>query len=171
MKIQITPEIIVRSFILTDAQEIANNANNLKVWEQLRDVFPHPYTEKDAKSFISFCQSQQPEINFAIVYKNEACGAIGLKLNSDIERFSAEIGYWIGERFWGKGIVSSVLKGFSEYAFEAYKLNRLYALPFSENRASNRVLEKAGYTLEGRLKKSAFKNGQYKDQLMYALVT
>ena len=89
---------------------------------------------------------------------------------SDIERVSAEIGYWIGEPFWGRGIMTDVLRGVTDWCLEHFQLTRIYALPFAENAASCRVLGKAGYVCEGRLRKSAIKDGKVVDQFMYAFV-
>jgi len=161
---------IIRPLQAQDAESIARHANNLQIANQLRDAFPHPYSQEDAEAFIAICNGQVPAQNFAIVVEGEAAGVIGVKLNNDIERFSAEIGYWLGAAYWGRGISTEVLKRFSSFAMEHFSLNRLYALPFSDNMPSIRVLEKAGYTREGVLSQSAYKNGKFKDQCLYALV-
>ncbi|MXY22982.1 MAG: GNAT family N-acetyltransferase [Acidobacteria bacterium] len=160
----------VRSFRDADAAPIARHANNRKVWVQLRDQFPHPYTTDNAHGFIRFTLAQDRETAFAITVDDLPVGAIGVVLRDDVERCSAEIGYWLGEEYWGRGIATSALAGLTRFAFTAYDLERLYALPLASNAASCRVLEKAGYRLEGRLRRSAIKDGVVQDQLLYAIL-
>jgi ribosomal-protein-alanine N-acetyltransferase len=160
----------VRSFRANDASSIALHANNRKVWINLRDTFPHPYSIKDAWAFIAFAQAQEPETEFAIAVEGHAVGAIGFKPLTDVERVSAEVGYWLGEAFWGKGIVTEAVAAMTPWAIETYGLSRLFAVPFEWNNASIRVLEKAGYVYEGRMRRSAIKDGKIVDQLLYAHV-
>lgn len=143
-------------------------ANNRKVWINLRDRFPHPYTTRDGYAFLKHTREQRPETAFAIVVDNQAAGGIGFQLHGDVERVSAEIGYWLGEPFWGRGIATEALVAVTEYAIATHGLTRVYAVPFAWNHASCRVLEKAGYVLEGRLRRSAVKDGSVTDQLQYA---
>ena len=158
----------MRSFRETDAAELARHANNRNVWLQLRDRFPHPYTVDDARGFIAFASGAQPETAFAVTVDDLPVGSIGAVLGEDIERCSAEVGYWLGEQYWGRGIATRALMGFTEYAFDAYALERLFAVPLAANAASCCVLEKAGYRLEGRMRRSAVKDGVVQDQLLYA---
>jgi ribosomal-protein-alanine N-acetyltransferase len=159
---------IVRSYRTHDAETLAAQANNRKIWQNLRDGFPHPYTIENADLFIQKAIRADPETNFAICIEQHAVGGIGFTLHTDIERVSAEIGYWLGEPFWGRGVVTEALKAVTRYAMEKHDLTRLYAVPFETNPASHRVLEKAGYRLEGRMRKSAMKDGKIIDQLLYA---
>ena len=161
---------VVRSWREGDAPSIASHANNRRVWINLRDRFPHPYTLDDARAFIHSALAGRPEKMFAIVVDGAAVGGIGLTLHDDVERVSAEIGYWLGEAFWGRGIMSEVLAAVTAYAIRTHGLTRVYALPFEGNVASTRVLEKAGYVCEGRMKRSAIKDGRVIDQLLYAYV-
>jgi ribosomal-protein-alanine N-acetyltransferase len=158
----------VRSYRAEDAESLAAHANNRKVWQNLRDGFPHPYSIEDARTFIRRAVSANPESMYAICVEGSAAGGIGFSPHTDIERISAEIGYWLGEPFWGRGIVTEALRAVTEYAVEQHGLLRVYAVPFESNKASHRVLEKSGYRLEGRMHKSAIKDGQVIDQLMYA---
>jgi ribosomal-protein-alanine N-acetyltransferase len=160
----------VRSWHPNDLASIVRHANNRKVWVNLRDRFPYPYTKADAENWIQSALSARPETSFAIDISEEAVGGIGLELRTDVERHSAEVGYWLGEQFWGQGICTSALKAVTVYAIEAYHLNRIFAVPFSENLASMRVLEKAGYIRECFMRRSAFKDGRFVDQVLYALV-
>lgn len=160
----------VRSWEWRDRDAIVRHANNRNVSINLRDRFPYPYTVKDAQSWLDHVVGYKPETNFAIDVAGEAVGGIGFTLQSDVARRSAEIGYWLGEEFWGRGITTEALIAVTDHAFANYDLCRLYAHVFEWNGASARVLEKAGYTLEGVLRKSVFKDGQTIDQLMYAAI-
>ena len=160
----------VRSFRESDAAELARHADNRNVWLQLRDRFPHPYSIDDARGFIAFASGAEPETAFAVTVDGQPVGSIGVVLGEDVERCSAEVGYWLGESYWGRGIATRALVGFTRYAFAAYGLERLFAVPLAANTASCRVLEKAGYRLEGRMRRSAVKDGVVHDQLLYAIV-
>jgi RimJ/RimL family protein N-acetyltransferase len=160
----------VRSWRASDAEPVTRHANNRKVWINLRDVFPHPYSRADAEAFIRASLSETPERSFAIVVDGEAAGGIGLTFRTDVERVSAELGYWLGELYWGRGIATAAVRGVTRFAVESHGLTRVYALPFAWNPASCRVLQKAGYALEGRLRRSAIKDGKIVDQLLYAYV-
>jgi RimJ/RimL family protein N-acetyltransferase len=160
----------VRSWEMADVDSIAKYANNRNVWINLRDAFPHPYAKQHARDFIRAVRQRSPETTFAIVVDGEAIGSVGFVLHPDVERVSAEIGYWIGEPFWGRGIAADALVAVTKYAIEAHQLTRVYALPFAWNKPSCRVLEKAGFVLEARLKRSAIKDGRITDQMQYAFI-
>ncbi len=161
---------IVRSWSGVDAEALVRYANNRKIWLNLRDRFPHPYTRRDARTFLSTAREQSPETFFAIEVGGEAVGGIGFMLQQDVERVSAEIGYWLGEPFWGRGIATEALVAVTRHAIQTQRLTRVFALPFASNVASCRVLEKAGYVLEGLLRQSAIKDGVILDQRQYAFV-
>jgi RimJ/RimL family protein N-acetyltransferase len=158
----------VRSWKKEDADSVARYANNRKIWINLRDAIPHPYSLADARQFIQMAMSRDPETYLCIAKGDEAIGSIGFGILSDVARFSAEIGYWLGEKYWGRGIMTEVLKAITEYAISAHGLHRIFALPYEWNQASMRVLEKAGYQCEGRMRRSAFKDGKLIDQFLYA---
>lgn len=160
----------VRSWSTSDVDALAVHANNRKIWANLRDAFPHPYTRRDARDYIRMVRERTPETAFAIDVAGEAVGSIGFVLRSDVERVSAEIGYWLAEPFWGRGITAEALAAVTRHAIEHHGLTRIYALPFAWNTASCRVLEKAGYYLEARLRRSAIKDGRITDQMQYAFV-
>jgi RimJ/RimL family protein N-acetyltransferase len=160
----------VRSWEWRDREAIVRHANNRNVWINLRDRFPHPYTPADARNWLESVIGLHPETNFTIAVDDQAVGGIGFTVQHDVGYRSAEIGYWLSEEFWGRGIATEALIAVTEHAFANYDLCRLYAHVFEWNAASARVLEKAGYTFEGRLKKSVTKNSQTIDQLMYAVV-
>jgi ribosomal-protein-alanine N-acetyltransferase len=160
----------VRSWRTSDVAALVRYANNHRIWLNLRDAFPHPYTKRDAHEFIRGVRQRTPEMTFAIAVGDEAVGSIGFVLHADVERVSAEIGYWLAEPFWGRGITTDALAAVTAHAIEAHGLTRVYALPFAWNAASCRVLEKAGYVLEARLRRSAIKDGKITDQLQYAFI-
>lgn len=160
----------VRSFRPGDEPSLAAHANNRSIWRNLRDRFPHPYTEADAADFIQLATSGDPESHFAIAIDDRVVGGVGFQLQTDVSRLSAEFGYWLGEPFWGRGIVTDVARAMVEYGFETYGLRRIYATVYAWNPGSARVLEKAGFEFEGRLRNSIFKDGELTDSLMYAVV-
>ena len=160
----------VRNWEWRDRDAIVRYGNNRKVSINLRDRFPFPYTARDARNWLDLVVDAKPVTNFAIDVAGEAVGGIGFTTQHDVDRRSAEIGYWLGEPFWGRGIATEALIAVTEYAFANFDLCRLYAHVFDWNAASARVLEKAGYEFEGRLRKSVTKDGQTIDQLMYAKI-
>lgn len=160
----------VRSWERSDVDSLVLHANNRNIWINLRDRFPHPYTKSDARIFIREMRAARPETGFAIAVGGAAVGSIEFVLKVDVERVSAEIGYWLGEAFWGRGITTDALVAVTRYAVETHGLTRVYALPFAWNAASCRVLEKAGYVLEARLRRSAVKDGRITDQLQYSFI-
>ena len=144
----------IRSFRTQDAEALARYANNRNVSRNLRDEFPYPYTLAHAETWISFAAQQFTESDFAIASATELIGGIGLRIQRDVHRRSAEVGYWLGEPFWGRGIATAALRAFTEYAFSQFDLLRLYGYVYEWNPASARVMEKAGYVCEGRLRQS-----------------
>ena len=160
----------LRSYRSDDAPALAKYANNRNVSRNLRDRFPYPYRVADAEDFIRHANEQDPETIFAIASDTEAIGGIGLELYDDVHRRSAQVGYWLGEPYWGRGIATLALRAVTDYAFNQFDLARLYAYVYEWNPASARVLEKAGYEYEGRLRKSITKDGQTIDQWLYAMV-
>ncbi len=160
----------VRSWRLADLDSLVEHANNRRIWINLRDAFPHPYTRRDGREFLRRTCAASPETLFAIAVNGAAAGGIGFVQGVDVERVSAEIGYWLGEAFWGRGIATDALVAITRYAVDTYGLTRLYAMPFAWNGASCRVLEKAGYVLEAHLHRSAVKDGIVTDQKQYAFI-
>ena len=158
----------IRDYRLSDAESLARHANNRKVWLGLRDAFPHPYSIDDAKNFLTGSIAGLPRIHFCIEINSEAVGGLGLRPGQDVHSHTAEFGYWLGEEFWGRGIMSEIVPAFADYCFKEFSLKRLFAMPHSSNPASARVLEKAGFVLEGRLKNNVIKDGQILDSLVYA---
>lgn len=160
---------IVRPWRADDLDALVRYADSAAVARQMRDTFPHPYTSADGESWLRLA-AVPPLTNFAIEHHGEAVGGIGLKLGTDVERVSAEVGYWLGERAWGRGLATAALVALADRAFDGFGLTRLFALPFVRNAASRRVLEKAGFTLEAILRRSAVKGGEVLDQALYARI-
>lgn len=159
----------IRPFSARDKSDLARHANSDKVWANVRDAFPHPYTEEAADAWITHVFATTPMSNFAIEADGQFAGGIGLKLQSDVDRISAELGYWLGEAFWGRGIATAAIQGFVPWAFEAFDLERIFATPFHWNLASCRVLEKASFNKEGVMRRAALKSGVIADLPLYAI--
>lgn len=152
--------------------DLLRHADDPEVAYNLRNIFPNPYTEEDARGWIEICSTADEYYNYnrAIVIEGEAVGGIGLIRGSDVYCKTAEIGYWLGRAFWGRGIMSEAVKAICEYGFRSFDVVRIYAGAFARNAGSRRVLEKNGFILEGIHKKNVYKNGEYDDSCMYALV-
>lgn len=163
----------LRKWKTDDIESVAKHANNKKIADNLRNVFPYPYTLNDAERYVNFCIDSGEEYQCcrAIVVNGEAVGSIGIFIKDDVYCKSGEIGYWLGEEFWGKGIMSQAIKEICEVAFKNYDIVRIYAEPFARNVGSRRALEKAGFKLEGILEKSVYKNGEIGDSCIYALIS
>jgi [ribosomal protein S5]-alanine N-acetyltransferase len=158
---------VIRAWKNEDLQELVLQANNVNVWNNLRNYFPHPYTEEDGKAWLEKVVNALPAINMAIESDGQLVGGIGLILNGDVYIKSGEVGYWVGEKFWGKGIATEAVRQMTEYAFYYFDLVRLYAEVFETNKASMRVLEKNGYYLEGVRRKAVFKNNVLMDDYIW----
>ena len=165
-----TPYGSIRPWDAPDVTALVRHANNRNVSMRMRDAFPFPYTIADANAFLGIVARQSPVTFFAIATPDEAIGGIGITRNADVHRLTAEMGYWLAEPFWGRGIMSETARAFSDFAFEAFGLIRIYAEPYEGNIASCRVLEKAGFTLEGRMRGNVIKDGRILDQYLYAKI-
>ncbi|MGE5800096.1 MAG: GNAT family N-acetyltransferase [Syntrophaceae bacterium] len=166
----ILTQAVIRSWRPEDIPSLVRHANNRRVWRNLKDRFPHPYTPADGEQWIRQATDATPETHFAIAIGGEAVGGIGLDLQCDVFRRSAEIGIWLGEAYWGRGIATEAVRALTEYGLTQFDLCRIFAGVFEWNPASMRLLEKAGYSLEGCLRKSVTKDGQTIDQMLYAIV-
>ncbi|CAF1193952.1 unnamed protein product [Adineta steineri] len=166
--------LILRPWKLVDKHSLIENANNINISINLRDQFPYPYTEKHADEWIKMTATSIFSKNcyFAIEVENKAVGGIGIMLGEDVHRCTAELGYWLGESYWNRGLMSEAVRLMKDYAFDSLpQLQRLHADPFSSNIASAKVLEKVGFQFEGRLKKSVInRNGKVLDQLVYSFI-
>ena len=162
----------IRKWKLSDAKDLAAALSNKKVQDNLRDGLPYPYTEQDGKEFISAMLSadENETFAFAIIVDDMVIGSIGIFRQDNIHRQTAELGYYIAEEYWGKGIMAEAVKQICEYVFGNSDIIRIYAEPFAYNIASCRVLEKAGFQYEGTLRSNAVKNGKVIDMKMYSLL-
>ncbi len=162
--------IQLRPFKSSDAQRLASIANNANISDNLRDGFPHPYTLEHASQFISRTLSADPISIFAIEKDGEHVGNIGLHPESDIYSRTAELGYFVGEDYWGKGIGTEAVRQIVQYGFETMNLIRIHAGVFEYNRGSMRILEKNGFLKEGVSRKRVVKNGKVLDEHQYSII-
>ena len=160
----------LRDWRASDADAVARHANDRDVWRNLRDRFPHPYRPSDFHDWMRHVADDRSELSLAIEADGEAVGGIGLVLGTDVHRRTAEIGYWVGRAVWNRGIATEAVRAITAWGFEAFDLARIHAFVFAWNPASGRVLEKAGYALEGRMRNYVTKDGETLDALLYAAV-
>jgi RimJ/RimL family protein N-acetyltransferase len=163
--------IVLRPWSISDAPQLAVIAGNKKISDNLRDGLPFPYTLKDAQSWLSIILPENnPPKFFAITLDRQVVGSIGIVSKTDIYRKNFEIGFFISEYFWGRGIATKAIKAAVSYAFREFDIVRVYAEVFSDNLASRRALEKAGLKLEATLAKNIIKNGIIKDSCIYSVL-
>jgi len=160
----------LREWRQSDAESLVTQASNIKIWRNLHDAFPHPYTRADADAWIQKTSVDYPYNVFAIVVDGKAVGGIGFHRGTDVHRLTATIGYWLGEAYWGRGIATEALRAMTKYALANFDFARIEAHVFEWNPASARVLEKAGYTREARMRKRVTKEGKTADCFLYALL-
>lgn len=165
-------DFILREWRRSDADDVARYADNEKIARNLRDVFPHPYTLADARGFVDSCLAGDPEASMfrAIEIEGHAAGSIALLRGGDVYQKTAELGYWLAEEYWGKDIMTRAVKRICGEGFRTWDIERIYAEPFAHNAGSRRVLEKAGFSLEGVMRRGVYKRGQVRDFCMYALL-
>ncbi|POY39158.1 GNAT family N-acetyltransferase [Solitalea longa] len=161
---------VLRPWQKDDALSLVQHANNKAVWDNLRDYFPHPYTLIDAVDWITINERREPATNMAIVVDGYAVGGIGIMLKDDVSRINAEIGYWLGESYWNKKIMSEVISAFVEYVFDNFDVIRIYAEVFERNYASMKVLQHAGFIQEAILRFSIVKNNEIMDAYVFSVL-
>ncbi len=150
------------------APSLARSANDARIGRFLRDGFPYPYTEREARRFIDATLRDRASLSRAIVIDGRAVGAVSLTKMSNVYEKNAELGYWLSPACWGRGIMTEAVRMLCSEGFDACGVERIYAEPFADNAASRRVLEKCGFALEGVLRKSIYKGGEYHDSCIYA---
>ena len=162
----------LREWKLTDAKALVSVINNKKILDNLRDGIPYPYTENDGKDFINGMLSADKNSTFAFVVEvaGKAVGSVSVFRQNNIHFRTAELGYYLAEEYWGKGIMTEAVKQVCKYIFDNSDILRIYAEPFADNVASCRVLEKAGFRLEGIMRANAVKNCEVRDMKLYALI-
>jgi [ribosomal protein S5]-alanine N-acetyltransferase len=163
-------DFILRPWNLEDLDNLVRFANNKKIADNLTDAFPHPYSREHGIAYIKNFSEDNPARIFAIEVEGIACGSIGIFPQADVHRKNAEMGYWLAEDYWGRGIMTAAVRQIIAYGFKTFDINRIFARPYSYNLASQRVLAKAGMKLEGRFEKALFKNGQFIDELIYSIL-
>jgi [ribosomal protein S5]-alanine N-acetyltransferase len=161
-------DITLRKWGQSDLEKLVEYANNKNISDTLSDGFPSPFSLDDGVKFIERANSSEPTCMFAILWKGELAGSVGIFPESDYHRKNAAVAYWVAEPFWGNGIATEAIKQIVKYGFQTFDITRVWANPFGNNIASHRALEKAGFTLEAVLSKSVFKNGEYLDEYIYS---
>jgi RimJ/RimL family protein N-acetyltransferase len=159
----------LRPWTSNDLDSLIEFGNNKAIAKFMTDKFPNPYTKEKGESFIAFTQQHDPIHVFAIDVDGKAVGGIGIHPQDDIHCRNAELGYWLGEPFWGHGVITKAIIQMVDYGFTNFEIDRIFARPFGTNTASQKVLEKAGFKLEARFERSLYKNGEYLDELVYAI--
>ena len=162
-------EVRLRPWRDDDLEELVRHINNFNVVRFLSDVVPHPYSREDGERYLAMVKSETPQRTFAIEADGRPVGSIGLIPGEEIYRKNAEIGYWLAEPYWGKGITPRAVKQIVEYGFRTFDIDRIYARVFAPNAASQRVLQKAGFRLEAFLRGTLYKRGEFADEMIYAV--
>lgn len=170
MRLDLGHGFLVREFRSLDVSSLTRHANNEKIARNLENRFPHPYTENDAREWLAYLAEQDPVTHFALARESEAIGSIGFRLQDDVYRGTAELGYWLSEDYWGRGIATRAVRAMTDWIFDNYPVERIQARVFETNPASCRVLEKAGYTYEGRMRRGATKLNLVLDLMVYAIL-
>ncbi len=165
-------DLKIRKWKMTDAADLAKTLSNKNILDNLRDGLPFPYTEKDAEDYISamLAADKNNTFAFAVSVNDKAVGSISVFRQQNVHRLTAELGYYIAEEYWGKGIMTEAVKQICEYVFTNSDIIRIFAEPFAYNKGSCRVLEKAGFEFEGTLRQNAVKNGKILDMKMYSRI-
>lgn len=165
-------EFKLRAWRTGDAKSLAQAADNPNIARNLRNAFPNPYTLNDAVWYIndSIANADKKQINYAIVIDGQAVGGIGLFVKDDVYEKSAELGYWLAEAYWRKGIMSRAVQTICKEAFETFDIVRIFAEPFADNAGSRGVLEKSGFTYEGTMRNGVYKNGEIRSYCIYSIL-
>lgn len=162
-------EFKLRPWTENDLDSLVHFANNPRIAQNLMNRFPHPYTEETGKKFIGMATGSNPANILAIEVESAAAGGIGLHPQDDVYCKNAEMGYWLGEPYWNKGIITQAVLQMVAYGFKTFDITRIFARPLGTNTASQRVLEKAGFVLEAQFEKTIYKNDAYFDELVYGI--
>ena len=161
-------EYTLRTWQENDVESLIKHANNPKIAQFMTDAFPYPYTEEKGKAFIKYALTGNPTNIFAIEVEGNAVGGIGIHPQLDVMCKNAELGYWLSEQYWGRGIITNAIQEMVNYAFEKFDIIRIYARPYGNNIASQKALLKARFVLEANIQKSIFKNGELLDEMIFA---
>jgi len=159
----------LRPWMIDDLDSLVMFANNNNIAKFMMDKFPHPYTREAGENFINFATQESPVNIFAIEVEGKAAGGIGLHPLQDVERMNAEMGYWLAEPYWGKGIITKAIMQMVDYGFTNFPIHRIFARPYGTNAGSQKALKKAGFSLQATLPKWAVKNDEELDILIYTI--
>jgi RimJ/RimL family protein N-acetyltransferase len=162
--------VTLRGWRAEDEHALVAEANSRAVWRNLTHVFPHPYTRADAVGWIERCSAQDPPADLVVAHNDRLIGVCGLDRGEGVNHFTANVGYWLGEQHWGKGLMTAAFSAFLDYVWATFDVRRLQAVVFAWNPASSRVLEKSGFTLEGVRRNAIYKDGEIVDELFYSLL-
>ncbi|MDJ0497941.1 MAG: GNAT family protein [Acidimicrobiia bacterium] len=162
--------VTLRRWRMADQEALVAEANSHAVWRNMSHIFPHPYTTADASSWIERCIGQDPPQDLVIALDDRLIGVCGMGREEGVNRYTTEVGYWLGERHWGRGIATVAFRAFVGYVWNEFDVKRMQATVFAWNPASGRVLEKNGFTLEGVHRSAIYKDGEFVDLLMYSLL-
>lgn len=163
-------KVTLRTISDDDHTELVRLANNKKIWKNLRDIFPHPYGDEDGRFFIKLVRKDKTNLRSVIDVDGAFAGMIGAFPQTDVNKYTAEIGYWLGEPYWGKGIMTEAIRLKCKQVFETTETNRIFAAVFGFNKASAKILEKNGFQFEGISREAVFKDGEFCDELRYGLL-
>lgn len=163
-------QYLIRDFQLDDVNALVKYANNYNIFRWVKDNFPYPYSIRDAEQWITVSRNTNDGLNYAIANQRELIGGIGVKFKEDVYRYSWELGYWLGEPFWGKGIATEAVKVFTKYLFSHYNIRSITANVYEGNKASMKVLKKAGFKLDGVIRKAVFKEKIFWDLYVYSIL-
>lgn len=163
-------QYLIRDFQLDDIDALVKYANNYNIFRWVKDNFPYPYSNRDAEQWITVSRNTNDGLNYAITTQKELIGGIGVKFKEDVYRYSWELGYWLGEPFWGKGIATEAVKVFTKYLFSHYNIRSITANVYEGNKASMKVLTKAGFKLDGIIRKAVFKEKLFWDLYVYSIL-
>ncbi len=152
-----------------DLADLVRFADNPKIAQWLTNDFPNPYTEADGRALLASVSGKEPVNMFAIEVDGRVVGSISIYPQEDIYRRNAELGYCLAEEYWGRGIVPEAIRLIVEYGFRTFDIDRIFARPFGSNERSQRVLQKAGFTLEASFEGTVMKNGRREDEVYYAI--
>lgn len=162
--------VVLRTWRVSDEDDLVAEANSRAVWRNLLHVFSHPYTLPDAREWIGRCLEQDPPTDLVIAKDDRLIGVCGVHPGSGVSQYTASVGYWMGEHHWNQGLMTEAFAAFLGYVWDTFDVHRLQAEVFAWNPASSRVLEKNGFTLEGTRRRAIFKDGEFVDEHFYSLL-
>jgi RimJ/RimL family protein N-acetyltransferase len=162
--------ISLRSWREEDLEALVAEANSRAVWRNMIHTFPHPYTVADAESWIARCLEQEPRHDLVVARDDRLIGVCGMTIGTGVGAYTGDVGYWLGEAHWGRGIMTAAFARFLDYVWDTFDVERLQSEVFAWNPASARVLEKNGFVREGIRRRAIHKDGEFVDEIFYSLL-